>query len=215
MRNMFCIVGAGEIDISQLSFPGEALIIAADGGLSFLEKAGIEPDIIMGDFDSLGRIPEGNNVICHTPEKDDTDTMLAVKKSLEMGAETIVIYGGLGGRLDHSIANMQTLAYIASAGARGYLVGCGNVCTVIKNSAITFDAAMQGIISVFSMGSQARGVDLASLKYPLSNHTLTCDFPLGVSNEFIGTSATVSVRDGVLAVIWSGDCFEPEKYKLT
>lgn len=214
MKKLFCIVGAGEVSLPQLKFPEDAFVIAADGGLAALEQAGIAPDLIMGDFDSLGRTPEGSNVISHSPEKDDTDTMLAVKASLERGAEVIVIYGGLGGRLDHSIANLQTLAYIAAAGACGYLVGCGNVCTVIKNRAIEFDADMQGIISVFSMDTQARGVDIRGLKYCLENQNLSCDFPLGVSNEFAGSPASVSVREGTLAIIWSGSFFEPEKYRI-
>lgn len=213
MRDIFCIVGAGELSIAELSIPEGAFVIAADGGLKALDEAGVLPDLIMGDFDSLGAIPEGENVILSSPEKDDTDTMLAVKKALELGGKTLLIYGGLGGRFDHSLANLQTLAYIARAGARGYLVGGGIVCTAITEGGLAFPPEMKGILSVFSLSGVSLGVNLKGLKYPLLNHTLYCYEPLGVSNEFLGREASVSVFDGILAVIWSCDGFELEKYK--
>lgn len=197
---------------TRLIIPDGAYVIAADAGLEHLDRAGIVPDLIVGDFDSLGKVPEGSNIIEHAPEKDDTDMMLAVKEALARGADTIIIYGGLGGRLDHVFANMQTLAFIANQGARGYLVGCGIVCTAIKNGTISFDADMRGVVSVFCLGDTARGVDLVGLKYPLSDHTMTCDMPLGVSNEFMGVPSLVSVRDGILAVMWGAPQIELEKY---
>lgn len=213
MSNICCIVGAGDMSGTTLSIPDGSDIIAADAGFAYLQSAGLTPKLIVGDFDSLGEVPKGDNVIAHNPEKDDTDMMLAVKEALKLNADTILIYGGLGGRIDHSYANLQTLAYIASHGAIGYLIGCGNVCTVISNSTISFDESMSGIISVFCMGSEAQGVSLSGLKYTLNNHTLTCDYPLGVSNEFVGAASLVSVSSGMLAVIWSASKLEPEKYK--
>ena len=212
MKKLCFIVGAGDMRGTELEILKDALVIAADGGLTALNEAGITPDIIMGDFDSLGRVPAGDNVLFHDPEKDDTDTMLAVKKALELGAGTIVIFGGLGGRLDHSIANLQTLNYIANRGAEGYLIGCGNGCTFLKNGGIAFAAGMEGLLSVFSLTETSEGVDLLGVKYPLSNHTLTSDFPLGVSNEFTGIPASVSVKNGTLAVIWSGSGYHPADY---
>ncbi|MEG1190681.1 MAG: thiamine diphosphokinase [Oscillospiraceae bacterium] len=212
MKKTICIVGAGDMSGTRLVIPTGAAIIAADGGLSYLEKAGISPDLILGDFDSLGRIPEGENVLPLNPEKDDTDMLVAVKMALEMGAEVLVIYGGLGGRFDHSLANLQVLAFIANHGARGYLVGCGSVCTAFKNGGIAFDEAMSGTVSVFSVGEIAQGVDLVGLKYPLHGYTLTNDTPLGVSNEFLGAPASVSVGDGMLWVMWSGDSYAPEHF---
>lgn len=212
MNHIFCIVGAGDMSGTELIIPKGAYIIAADAGLKNLNDAGILPDLIVGDFDSLGEIPQGDNIIAREPEKDDTDMMLAVKEALARGAEKIIIYGGMGGRLDHEYANIQTLAYIAKSGARGYLVGCGNICTVIRNGGLSFSGDMKGIISVFCHGSEAIGVDLIGLKYPLGNHTLTCDFPLGVSNEFTGVPSVVSVREGMLTVIWSDSGFDLRRY---
>lgn len=214
MKKLCYIVGAGDMSETDLTIPADALVIAADGGLVTLEAVGIVPDIVLGDFDSLGRVPEGKNVLFHEPEKDDTDTMLAVRRALELGAETIVILGGLGGRFDHSLANLQTLSYIANHGVTGWLIGCGSVCTVIKNSGISFKAEMTGILSVFSLTESSRGVELRGVKYPLYDHVLTSAFPLGVSNEFTGIQASVSVREGALAVMWQGGSYQPELYSL-
>jgi len=213
MSRLFYIVGAGDMDAKVLSFPKDAFVIAADAGLSYLRSSGIVPDLIVGDFDSLGGAPSGSNIVIHSPEKDDTDMLLAVREALARKAEKIIIYGGLGGRPDHEYANYQTLDFIANNGARGYLVGRGYICTVIKNGGLAFGTGMTGTISVFCHGDKAEGVDLTGLKYPLNNHTLKNDYPLGVSNEFTGVSASVSVRDGLMLVMWNGSEFEPEKYR--
>ena len=99
MSGSFYIVGAGEISGKELVIPSGAFVIAADAGLKHLEAINIVPDLIVGDFDSLGEIPSGENVVYHKPEKDDTDMLLAVREALNRGARTIIIYGGLGGRL--------------------------------------------------------------------------------------------------------------------
>ena len=202
MSRSACIVGAGALEPESLVIPHGALVIAADGGLTHLEAAGLAPDLVVGDFDSLGRIPEGENVIVTPAEKDDTDMLLAVKLALQRGCDELFLYGGMGGRFEHSLANLQALAYIAGLGGRGFLIGDGCVCTVIKNGGLHFDESFSGYISVFAVGGSATGVNLRGLKYPLTDHTLTCDFPLGVSNEFLGTAAEVSVRSGSIAVIW-------------
>jgi len=133
MSGICCIVGAGDMSGTKLVIPEGAYIIAADAGLEHLTNAGLTPALIVGDFDSLGTVPAGENVIAHKPEKDDTDMMLAVKEALKRSADTILIYGGLGGRIDHSYANLQTLAFIASQRSQGFLIGCGNVCTKQRN----------------------------------------------------------------------------------
>lgn len=176
-------------------------IIAADGGLTHVQTLGLQPDSLIGDFDSLGYIPPAAKVF--PVEKDDTDAMLAVRHGLKLGYKRFVMYGSLDGpRLDHTVANFQTLQFLADHGAQGYLVGLNTVATVIKNGRLSFPAGAQGILSVFCMGSDARGVCLSGLKYPLADGTLTAGFPLGVSNRFTGESAEVSVQDGSLLVLW-------------
>lgn len=195
------IVGGVENSHSISKTPGD-FIIAVDAGYKYLK--GVKPDLVMGDFDSLGFIPEGENVISFSETKDDTDTLLAVKEGLKKGYKTFVISGGLGGRLDHTIANIQGLAYLADNGARGYLVGENEWATVIKDSFIEFSEASAGNISVFSLGEMALDVTLEGLKYPLKNTVLTNTFPLGVSNSFTGQKAKISVSRGLLLVVWNG-----------
>lgn len=195
---IFCAGG-----FEKLVRPTDAsdFILAADGGLTHLQKLGITPHGIIGDFDSLGYVPQGAQVF--PVEKDDTDSMLAVRKGLEFGYRRFEIYGSLDGeRLDHTIANLQTLAFLSGHGATGYLVGLKYMATTVCNSAIRFSPGAKGIVSVFCLGKDAKAVSLRGLKYPLENGTLTGGFPLGVSNHFTGEAAEISVGDGVLTVLY-------------
>ncbi len=194
---IFCAAGFDAL----LAPVGDALVIAADGGLAHTQKLGIVPDIILGDFDSLGYTPAGSQVF--PVEKDDTDSMLSIKKGLEAGCRDFWIYGGLDGdRLDHTVANYQALQYLADHGARGTLVGLKFLATVLQNGEISFPAHFTGTISVFCLGPDARGVDLDGLYYPMENGVLTPGFPLGVSNHFTGTESRISVKDGSLLILW-------------
>lgn len=176
-------------------------IVAADGGVHHTQALGLVPDTVMGDFDSLGYVPEGATVF--PVEKDDTDAMLAVRHGLQLGYKKFFLYGSLDGpRLDHTVANFQTLQFLADRGAQGYCIGVNTVATVVKNGALTFPAGASGYLSVFCMGSDARGVSLSGLQYPLTDGQLCAGFPLGVSNRFTGETATVSVANGSLLVLW-------------
>ena len=176
-------------------------IIAADGGLVHTERLGLTPNLILGDFDSLDYTPENSTVF--PVEKDDTDAMLAVKKGLELGYKEFLLYGSLDGpRLDHTVANFQTLQYLADHGATGTLVGKTQIVTLIKDGSITLPARNDGIVSVFCMGANATGVTIKGLKYTLENGTLTPGFPLGVSNHFLGKAAEISVESGRLLIIY-------------
>jgi thiamine pyrophosphokinase len=181
--------------------PGD-LVIAADGG--YAHMGGIKPDLVVGDFDSLGYVPEDEQVVRHPAEKDDTDTMLAARIGIERGYRTFVLLGGVGGRLDHTLANIQTLAFLRENGARAALIGESETITLIHNEALRFRAGLSGIISVFSYGSVAYGVYERGLAYALNDATLTDTNPLGVSNAFTGEHAEVRVRDGRLVVLFAG-----------
>lgn len=185
-------------------------VLAADGGLVHTQTLGLTQDGILGDFDSLGYVPEGSAVF--PVEKDDTDSMLAVRKGLELGYQEFLLYGSLDGpRLDHTVANFQTLQYLADHGSVGYLVGREHIVTVVKNGTLRFPATATGTLSVFCMGADARGVTLTGLQYPLEKGTLTAGFPLGVSNHFTGRSAEISVSDGSLLVIYDRANGLPER----
>lgn len=175
-------------------------VIAADGGLVHTESLGLTPDLILGDFDSLGYTPLGSTVF--PVEKDDTDAMLAVKQGLELGYTDFLLYGSLDGpRLDHSVANFQTLQYLADHGATGTLVGKTQIVTLVKDGSLTLPARDKGTVSVFCMGKDAQGVTIKGLQYPLENGILTAGFPLGVSNHFVGKPAEISVENGSLLII--------------
>lgn len=176
-------------------------ILAADGGLAHLQRLGLTPDGIIGDFDSLGYVPQGAQVF--PVEKDDTDSMLAVRKGLELGYRRFLLYGALDGpRLDHTVANLQTLLFLAEHGATGYLAGLTHNVTTARNGTLRFPETARGTVSVFCMGADATGVTLEGLKYPLENGCLRSSFPLGVSNAFTGVPAQITVTDGTLLVIW-------------
>ena len=180
--------------------PGD-YVIAADGGLAHCRRLGIVPDEILGDFDSLGELPAGAAVF--PVEKDDTDAMLAAKRGLALGFREFVFYGSLDGpRLDHTVANFQTLAYLTDHGATGTLIGLRQRVTLLRNDTLRFPAGMSGNLSVFAFGGEAKGVTLRGLYYGLENGTLTPAFPLGVSNHFTGQPAEITVEKGSLLIIW-------------
>ena len=194
---IFCAAG-----FSGLLEPlADAFVIAADGGLQHTQKLGVAPDVILGDFDSLGYVPEDANVF--PVEKDYTDAMLAVRHGLAVGCREFLLYGSLDGkRLDHTVANFQTLQFLADNGGFGYLIGEDYLVTVVKDGAVTFPAGAEGILSVFCMGADAEGVTIEGAQYGLTEGTLSAGFPLGVSNHFTGQETKVSVKNGSLLLLW-------------
>lgn len=197
-----CIIfGAAAFDALIQPIQKDDLVIAADGGVLHCARIGREPDVILGDFDSLGYIPEGAQVF--PVEKDDTDVMLAVRHGLKAGCREFLIYGGMDGkRLDHTVANLQALAFLCEHDARGYLTGRDQLATVICGETAVFSKDARGVLSVFCMGGDASGVTVRGLKYELENGTLSADFPLGVSNHFVGNEARITVKNGKLLLMW-------------
>ena len=206
---IFC---AGGFDRLAVPMGDGDLVIAADGGLRHTRLLGIRPDLVLGDFDSLGYVPEG--AVVHPVEKDDTDAMLAVRQGLDLGYRNFVIYGGMDGpRLDHTIANLQTLCFLAQKGARGHLVGqCFNA-TVIKDEKVEFSPDCGGIFSVFCLGNDAI-VSITGAKYEADHVTLTAHFPLGVSNHFEGKPVTVTAHSGTVIVIYDSVNPFPQRFHI-
>ena len=198
-KNICCIIGAGEYFGDEI-IPENSFVIAADGGLDFCNKNKIKPDVIIGDFDSLGFEAEGENVIKLPVVKDDTDTVAAVKFGLNKGFKTFFIFGGTGGRLSHTVSNLQTLTFIAKNGGKGFLLDSEEVATVTKTG-MAFSEKASGFISVFSAEGEVR-LDEKGLKYELDGGVLKSQFPLGVSNEFIGKESEIKVREGTALIIF-------------
>lgn len=202
MRERRCvIVGAAPVG-EAMELKGDDCIIAADGGAETLGGMGVRPAFLIGDFDSLGYVPEGGNVTVRPVRKADTDTMLAVKLGYGKGLRTFLLYGCLGGRSDHTIANIQTLAWLERHGAWGVLAGNHERFSLIgPGRTLAFDAHSEGYLSVFAYGGSA-GVVLSGLDYPYDG-ALEDTFPLGTSNAFVGTEARVAVSEGRALVYWT------------
>ena len=195
---IFCAGGFGGLTEPLRS---DDFINAADGGTVYTEALGLRPALILGDFDSLGYVPEGAER--HPVEKDDTDAMLAAKRGLERGCREFLFYASLDGpRLDHTLANLQTLRFLADHGATGTLIGLRQQVTLLRGGTLTLPAREKGDISLFAFGGEAKGVSIKGLKYELEKGTLTPGFPLGVSNSFVGKSAEVSVEDGDILIVY-------------
>lgn len=202
MKKGVCyIVGAGECFGLDFTPDSEDTVIAADGGLEYLKKSNIIPNVMIGDFDSLGYTPDGKNVIKLNTCKDDTDMLSAARHALSDGYREIHIYCGTGGRIDHTVANIQLLTYLANCNARGYLYDKDSVLTVIKDDEYSFDEKISGYVSVFSLTDKSKGVYIENLKYELNDATLTSDFAIGTSNEFIGKPGKIRVTDGTLLIV--------------
>ena len=129
------------------------------------------------------------------------DMMLAIKRGLALGHKEFHMYGGMGGsRTDHTIANLQSLLYLANRSARGWLYGDGELYTAICNDRVVFPARERGILSVFCLGADAQGVTIRGGQYEVESAALSAEFPLGVSNHFVGKEIEVSVAQGSLLI---------------
>ncbi len=202
MTGRCIIIGAGPVeqgDLAAAALTGQDFIIAADAGYLTCKRLGIAPNLIMGDFDSAPMPQAEVPVLTHPAEKDDTDSMLAVKHGLGLGYSEFVLLGGLGGRLDHTLANIQTLHYIARAGGRGTLYGGDTTLTTVREGSLTLRRSPH-IVSVFALDGPCYGVTERGLYYLLEEATVTGSFPIGVSNLFAEETATISVREGTLLV---------------
>ena len=180
--------------------PGDFLI-AADGGYAYAVEAGWTPDLLLGDFDSLGYVPEGVEVLVFPPEKDASDMELALGEAMVRGADAVEVYGALGGRLDHTLANLQLLASFAERGLTVTAVGeRESVVFLVGPGELCLDAAGAGIVSVFSLTDVSTGVVEEGLKYGLDGVALTNRTSWGLSNELVGTPARIALESGTLAV---------------
>lgn len=189
----------------------DCLCIAADGGLRYACELKIVPDLIIGDMDSLDGEEQlsdfgtDKNVrVKRLPrEKDDTDMLAAIREGIKAGCDCFELYGALGGRTDHTLANIQCLQFLLNNGRYGILYGKGQRIELVKNSCVRYPKEMSRKdrrLSVFALGGSAYGVTERGLKYTLSDAIVTTDFPIGVSNEFIGCESLIEVKNGTLLV---------------
>lgn len=184
-------------------FPTEKMrgyIIAADHGLDYALSAGITPDLIVGDFDSAEmEIPDGIQCVRVSPIKDDTDAALAAELAVKKGFRELRFLCALGGRLDHSIANIQLLYHLKKLGFHGILYGDGTELFLMREESVEIPR-FDGYLSVFAYTADCV-VSEEGVKYPLTERTLTNDLTLGVSNEITEDFARITVHSGTALIM--------------
>ncbi len=185
-------------------------IISVDGGAGHLKKMGIDPDILIGDFDSANSkdldyyVNKGINVSKFPVEKDMTDSELAIEMVLELGADEVVFLGALGTRIDHSFANIMLLKKMLDTGLRGSIVDEHNEIYMF-NSNFSMNRKEGRKLSLIPITEKVTGVSTKGLKYPLNNATMTLGTSWGISNEFEEETARVAIDSGILLACLSRD----------
>ncbi len=209
MKKRHCyIFAAGDFNGTFKRTP-DSFIIAADAGYDRLFSFGLTPDLLIGDFDSISDIPVGIEKLTFPSKKDFTDTHLAIDEALKRGFKKITVIGAFGGqRLDHTISNIQSAVFFSQTNADITFTDGINFVKAIRNGKISFDSGYSGYISVFCFSGKAEGVSINGLKYELTKAVLTDYEPLGVSNEFTGKTAEISVENGTLIIIYQKQDFE-------
>lgn len=205
---MRCILVLGGPRDEWLPEPPEQrdgdLVVACDGGYPAAVECGLHPALAVGDFDSYrGDIAPGVQVITAPPMKDETDAAMGARIALERGCDDFLIVGALGGRLDHTLANLQTMAWLRDRGARAEIRSLRNRVWIVENESLTLPRMKGWHLSVFAWGGPCGGVTLRGVAYPLTDHLLTPVFPVGVSNEFAEDTARITAGDGTLLVVAS------------
>jgi thiamine pyrophosphokinase len=183
-------------------------VIGADKGYLNLLKNDIDPNCVIGDFDSYTDPIKCETIIRYPVKKDFTDSSLAIEHAVSKGYRKIIVYGAIGGLLDHTLANIALLADFTERGVEIAFVDGKNVIFAVHNGRVSFDEDAKGRISVFSFKDKADGVYESGLMYELKNATLENHIPLGVSNEFIGKESEISVKKGTLIIYTSKENFE-------
>lgn len=203
--------GLGELG---LEIEADGLIIAADSGYLTARRLGVSPDLLLGDLDSLddskldgGELDRLEKLIV-SPIKDDTDTQLAVDKALERGADRIILIGGLGGRLDHTLSTVFLLEYIADRGAEGIITDGRNRVRLMKASGEARHMSVAPgykYLSLISLTDRCEDVSISGVFYPLDGVELTRSYSYAVSNEITKDAAHITLGRGVMLVIESRD----------
>ena len=211
------IITGGKLD---LSFAGSFLeqetfdkIIAVDAGLEAVKALGLEPDMVVGDFDTvkpgiLQYYRQKEHIIwdTHQPEKDETDTELALRTAMEAGVSDMVILGATGGRLDHSIGNIHLLYACLQKGVKASIVDEKNRLYILDQGKTYRSSEIWGkYISFLPLTEEVHGITLKGFKYPLTNRDIRIGTSLCISNELEAETGTITFRDGVLICVESHD----------
>ena len=203
---MRCVIIAGspdtDIDFIKKTVSNDDYLICADRGLFFAQKAGLKPDLIVGDFDSYkGKLPKECEIISLNSHKDDTDTMHAIDAAFERGYTDFLLLGATGGRIDHTFSNISALMYISKRGGRGSILSRNEFIRFLPEGVYKFDGLKGLTFSVFPFGCESVAVSYKGAEYPLDNYRLTADVPMGISNVFISDKSEIKINDGNAIII--------------
>ena len=178
-------------------------VYAIDAGFAHLEALGRECDVALGDFDSLGYVPTAKCVSRHPVHKDKSDLELGLERAASYGFDEVVVYGALGGRLDHTLANLQLLARFAESGMSVTAIAPDYaVRVVVGPDVFELPSLDAGVVSVFAFTDEAHGVIERGMEYSLDDETLSARTSRGLSNELTGEPAAVAVEEGTLLVFF-------------
>ena len=203
---MNCLIIAGSPDCDVELIRDEALscdlLICADRGYSHAKRAGVMPDIVIGDFDSCRDEVAGDfETVKLNTDKDFTDTFVCAEKALEYGCKEITILSALGGRLDHTLANFYLLSFINSKGGRAVLLSAKERIELMPKGSFWFDDLKGLTFSLFPFGCESVTLSYSGAKYPLSRGTLRHALAVGLSNIFVENEASVTVHAGTALMI--------------
>lgn len=205
------IVSGGNVDI-EIPAKDYDKIIAVDKGLESVYNQNVHPDYIVGDFDSVDRNiidfykKQGIEIQKYNPEKDYTDTELGIECAISLKPDAIRIIGGIGSRIDHTLANIHILTKCLEKNIRCDIVDSHNKIYLIdKFAKIEKSKAFGKFISIIPLTSEVNGITLRGFKYPLSNYSLSIGKSLGISNELVLDTASITIKKGILIIIESKD----------
>ena len=200
-----CVI-VGGADINNYTFIRQALcaddfIIFCDSGLKHMEALQVTPSLIVGDFDSHENPHLDVETIVLPCEKDDTDTVFAVKEAIKRGFDDFLLVGVIGARLDHTLGNVSILLYLESLGKKGRMIDDYSEMEIVSGKPVSI-CDRYAFFSLLNITGCAKGITITGAKYPLSDAEITCEYQYGVSNEVLpGKTATVSVKQGKLLLI--------------
>ncbi len=203
MNRCVIIGGADILDYSRIRqyLTAEDFCVFCDCGLRHAEGLGVEPKLIVGDFDSAPKPNSTTETIVLPCEKDDTDTVFAVKEAIKRGFRDFLILGAVGQRIDHTLANVSILKMLFDRGIKGTVVDDYSELSVVgkEKAYVSEEFSYFSLINVFG---KATGICVKNAKYPLENAEIACDYQYGVSNEVLkGQNAEISVGQGVLLLV--------------
>ena len=203
LKKRCIIVGGGDcsVDILKSNINCNDYVICADSGFDIIFEAGIIPDLLIGDFDSIRKIPNGFEKIFLPVEKDVTDCEAAYLEGVKRGYKDFLILGGTGGRFEHTYANVSVMARASKEGNSFSIIDERHIFRAITNSSLQISFSPNKQISVFAYGEKAYGVCEKGFHYPLDNYTLDPYLPIGISNDIIADYGEISVENGTLIII--------------